>query len=209
MNFNPENPVIIQSDRTILLEVDNPRFIPARDALSTFAELEKSPEHIHTYRLSPLSLWNAASLGLTGEGVIEELEQYSKYDIPQNIRFEILEQMSRYGKIRLSAGDDRLRLESDDQLIITEIWNNEQIRPYLDELLDNFTIAVLPVNRGFVKQSLIKLGFPVEDLAGYTDGLPMDVDMLRNRVPRSACGNIRNRRSMSSTRGGQPAAVPV
>lgn len=178
MLFNPENPVIIQSDRTILLEVDNPRFIEARNALSLFAEIEKSPEHIHTYRLSPLSLWNAASLGLTGDHVIEALETYSKYDIPQNILFEVQEQMGRYGKIKLLPGqDDRLRLESDDQHIITEIWNNDHLRPHLDELLDNFTIAILPMNRGFVKQSLIKLGFPVEDIAGYTDGKPLEVSL--------------------------------
>ncbi len=178
MLFNPENPVIIQSDRTILLEVDNPRFIEARNALSQFAEIEKSPEHIHTYRLSPLSLWNAASLGLTSGRVIEALETYSKYDIPQNILFEIREQMGRYGKIKLlPSQDDRLRLESDDQHIITEIWNNDQLRPHLDELLDNFTIAVLPMNRGFVKQSLIKLGFPVEDIAGYTDGRPLEISL--------------------------------
>ncbi|MCD6307545.1 MAG: DEAD/DEAH box helicase [Candidatus Latescibacteria bacterium] len=179
MPFNTGNPVIVQSDRTILLEVDNPSHVPARNALSTFAELEKSPEHIHTYRLSPLSLWNAASLGLSSETVLGELERYSKYDIPQNIRFEVVEQMARYGKLKLTSGGDRLRLESEDASIITEIWNNEQIRPWLDELLDNFTIALEPLNRGFVKQFLIKLGFPVEDIAGYTDGLPLDVGLKR------------------------------
>jgi DNA excision repair protein ERCC-3 len=177
MLFNPENPVIVQSDRTILLEVDNSFFISARNALSQFAELEKSPEHIHTYRLSPLSLWNAASLGLKSEQVIEDLERYSKYDIPQNIRFEITEQMSRYGKLKLTSDGDMLRLEATDEYIITEIWNSDQIRPYLEELLDNYTIALEPVNRGFIKQSLIKLGFPVEDIAGYTEGLPLELNL--------------------------------
>ncbi len=182
MLFKPENPVIVQSDRTILLEVDNPSFIEARNALSSFAELEKSPEHIHTFRLSPLSLWNAASLGMTSDKVLSDLEKYSKYDIPQNIRFEIVEQMGRYGKLRLTSDGERLRLDSDDENIITEIWNNDQIRPCLDELLDNFTIAILPMNRGFVKQSLIKLGFPVEDIAGYTDGIPLDIEMRERSV---------------------------
>ncbi len=169
--------MIVQSDRSILLEVDNPRFVEARNAIAKFAELEKSPEHIHTYRISPLSLWNAASLGLKSDEVVEALEEFSKYDIPQNIRFEIVEQIGRYGKLKLMSDNDRLRLESSDQLIITEIWNNDQLRPYLDELLDNYTIAILPIHRGHVKQSLIKLGFPVEDIAGYTDGLPLEIDL--------------------------------
>lgn len=112
MIYKPENPVIVQSDRSILLEVDNQYFIPARNALSKFAELEKSPEHIHTYRISPLSLWNAASLGLTSEQVTGDLERFSKYDIPQNIYFEIAVQMSRYGKLKLTSDGDMLRIES-------------------------------------------------------------------------------------------------
>ncbi|MFC1650255.1 helicase-associated domain-containing protein, partial [Candidatus Latescibacterota bacterium] len=170
MQYNPENPVIVQSDNTILLEVDNPRFIEARDSLSHFAELEKSPEHIYTYRLSPISLWNAASLGIKSEDVINDLLKYSKYELPQNVIFEIKELISRYGKLRLTSHESRLKLESDEKLIITEIWNNEKLRQYLDELVDDFTIMIEPINRGLVKQALIKLGFPVEDLAGYTEG---------------------------------------
>jgi DNA excision repair protein ERCC-3 len=177
MLYNPSNPAIVQSDRSILLEVDNPHFFFARNALSRFAELEKSPEHIHTYRLSPLSLWNAASMGLTSEEVLRDLEQYSKYDIPQNIRFEIADQMGRFGKLRLVSRDDLLLLESTDRHIITEIWNNDQIRPYIDELLDDFTVVITPVSRGFVKQALIKIGYPVEDIAGYTPGKPLELGM--------------------------------
>ncbi len=151
MISNPKNPVIVQSDRSILLEVDNQLFIEARNALSRFAELEKSPEHIHTYRLSPLSLWNAASLGFTKESVIADLERFSKYEIPQNIRFEIIEQMDRFGKLKLTADGSMLRLESTDEYLISEIWNNDHLRPYLDELVDNFTILIEPINRGFVK----------------------------------------------------------
>jgi len=170
MLYHPENPLIVQSDGTILLEVDNLRFVPARDSLSRFAELEKSPEHIHTYRVTPISLWNAASLGLESNEVLNDLTRYSKYELPQNIDFEITDLMSRYGKLKLSTDGDLLRLESIDPLIITEIWNSDEIRPYLDELVDNYTIRITPMNRGFIKQSLIKLGYPVEDLAGYTSG---------------------------------------
>jgi len=180
--YNTKNPMIVQSDRTILLEVDNTHFIEARNALSRFAELEKSPEHIHTYRLSPLSLWNAASLGYTAESVIADLERFSKYDIPQNIRFEVTEQMGRYGKLKLTSDGDMLRLESSEKLLITEIWNNDQIRPYLDELLDDFTILIEPVSRGFIKQSLIKLGFPVEDIAGYSPGKPFDISLRKQTL---------------------------
>ena len=186
MVYNPSHPAIVQSDRSILIEVDNPLFVPARNALARFAELEKSPEHIHTYRLSPLSLWNAASLGLTSGAVILDLERFSKYDIPQNIRFEIAEQMSRFGKLRLISRDGVLRLDSTDPRIITEIWNNDQVRPYIDELLDNYTLAIDPMNRGFVKQALIRIGYPVEDLAGYTPGRPLDIalrNLTRNDMP--------------------------
>ncbi|MFC1693074.1 DNA repair helicase XPB [Candidatus Latescibacterota bacterium] len=182
MMYKQNNPLIVQSDRTILLEVDNPNFVSARNALSHFAELEKSPEHIHTYRLSPLSLWNAASLGITSKEVKADLERFSKYDIPQNIRFEITEQISRYGKLKLSADGDLLRLESSDPQIINEIWNNDNIRPYIDELLDNYTLLIAPINRGFIKQSLIKLGYPVEDIAGYTDGSPLSIKIRESTL---------------------------
>ena len=175
MMYIPHNPMIVQSDRSILLEVDNPNFVEARNALSRFAELEKSPEHIHTYRLSPLSLWNAASLGFTKESVLEDLKRFSKYDIPQNIRFEVDEQMARYGKLQLTKDGNMLKIESTDDLIISEIWNNDQIRPYLEELQDNYTILIEPINRGFIKQSLIKLGFPVEDIAGYSPGKHFEI----------------------------------
>src|SRR6201997_932349 len=99
--MNPNNPLIVQSDRTILLEVDHPMHADARDALAQFAELEKSPEHIHTYRLSPLSLWNAAAGGMTAEAVLELLTQYSKYQIPSNVTVDIREYISRYGRLKL------------------------------------------------------------------------------------------------------------
>ena len=177
MIYHPENPVIVQSDRSVLLEVDNPQFEAAREALGSFAELEKSPEHIHTYRISPLSLWNAASLGLTSDQVISDLEQFSKYEIPQNIRVEVFDQIGRYGLLRLTADGDRLLLTAREDRIVTELWHSDQVRQYIDELIDNYTLAIQPVYRGFLKHALIKLGYPVEDLAGYTDGAPLEVIM--------------------------------
>ena len=119
--MNPSNPLIVQSDRTILLEVDHPLHAEARDAVAQFAELEKSPEHIHTYRLSPLSLWNAAAGGMSAQMIIELLTSYSKYDIPGNIIFDIREYISRYGRIKLIRDGDALLLTSSDAALIAEI----------------------------------------------------------------------------------------
>ncbi len=177
MIYHPENPVIVQSDRSVLLEVDNPQFEAAREALGSFAELEKSPEHIHTYRISPLSLWNAASLGLTSEQVIADLERFSKYEIPQNVRVEVFDQIRRYGLLRLTTDVDRLLLTAREDRLVTELWHSDQVRPFIDELIDNFTLAIQPTYRGSLKHALIKLGYPVEDLAGYTDGAPLEINM--------------------------------
>src|SRR5919205_2761773 len=129
--MNPSNPMIVQSDRTILLEVDHPQHAEARDALAQFAELEKSPEHIHTYRLSPLSLWNAAAGGLHAQEIIDLLGKYSKYAIPASIIVEIKEYISRYGRIKLIRDGERLLLKSDDPALIVEASRHKQTSPYV------------------------------------------------------------------------------
>lgn len=107
MEYNPHNPLIIQSDKTVLLEVNNPFFEDARNILSRFAELEKSPEHIHTYRITPLSLWNAAAIGMKPEEMIDALERYGKFQLPQNIVQDIIDYVGRYGKVQLvKEGED-------------------------------------------------------------------------------------------------------
>ena len=110
MQYNPANPLIVQGDRTILLEVDNPLHAEARDAIAPFAELEKSPEHIHTYRLTPLSLWNAAAAGMSAEAMVEALATYSKFPLPANLPPDLRELVSRYGRVRLRRVDGQLRL---------------------------------------------------------------------------------------------------
>jgi len=178
MANTPDKPVIVQSDRSILLETDGPAFEDARDALSGFAELVKSPEHIHTYQVTPLSLWNAAAAGLTPQEVMEDLERYSKYDIPQNVTAEIEDQMGRYGRLKLyRADDDYLVIESDDALLITELINHRSIQPYIASTPGGRKIVVKPGDRGNVKCALIAIGFPVEDLAGYAQGAPLDVEL--------------------------------
>jgi len=175
--MNPSNPIIVQSDRTILLEVDHPLHAEARDALAQFAELEKSPEHIHTYRLSPLSLWNAAAGGMSAQSVLELLEQYSKYSIPPNITVDIREYISRYGRIKLIRDGDNLLLTSDDAALMTEVTRHKRTQPYLLRQIDRHTLQVDASRRGHIKQALIHIGFPAEDLAGYTDGSPLPLKL--------------------------------
>jgi DNA excision repair protein ERCC-3 len=175
--MNPSNPIIVQSDRTILLEVDHPLHAEARDALAQFAELEKSPEHIHTYRLSPLSLWNAAAGGMSAQSVLELLEQYSKYSIPPNITVDIREYINRYGRIKLIRDGDNLLLTSDDAALMTEVTRHKRTQPYLLRQIDRHTLQVDASRRGHIKQALIHIGFPAEDLAGYTDGSPLPMKL--------------------------------
>src|SRR5258707_7703188 len=179
--MNVNNLLIFQSDKTILLEVDHSLHAEARDALAQFAELEKSPEHIHTYRLSPLSLWNAAAGGMNAEMVLELLTLYSKYAIPSNIIVDIREYMGRYGRIKLIREGDALLLTSNDAALIAEILQHRRTQPYLLRHLINLIIQVDAARRGHIKQALIHIGFPAEDLAGYTDGSPLPMQ-LRNET---------------------------
>ncbi|MCL5959157.1 MAG: DEAD/DEAH box helicase [Chloroflexi bacterium] len=178
MGYNPANPIIVQSDKSVLLEVNNPRYEEARDALSRFAELEKSPEHIHTYRITPLSLWNAAASGLTAEAVVDTLVNYGKYDLPQSVAADIRDYISRYGRIKLVKRGEDLLLVSDDIPLITEIANHKQIVQFLRGRLDERTLRVDPVMRGHIKQALVYFGFPAEDLAGYVQGAHLPVGLL-------------------------------
>ncbi|MGH7856167.1 MAG: helicase-associated domain-containing protein, partial [Candidatus Binatia bacterium] len=169
-----ENPLIVQSDRTILLETAHGRYEEARDAVARFAELEKSPEHVHTYRISPLSLWNAAATGLGAVEILATLDRLSRYPTPQNVRFDIEDIVGRYGKLRLLPGDDGgLRLAADDEVLLAEIARLKGVEPCLAGVVDARTLAVRPGVRGALKQALIQAGFPVEDLAGYVDGAPL------------------------------------
>src|SRR5574340_813796 len=121
MQYNPENPIIVQSDKSILLEVENPKYEEARDALNRFAELVKSPEHIHTYRISALSLWNAAAAGFSAADVLEALTRFGKYEVPRNVQADVVEYVSRYGRLRLERADGELVLTSDDEPLLLEI----------------------------------------------------------------------------------------
>ncbi|MFO0956332.1 MAG: DNA repair helicase XPB [Isosphaeraceae bacterium] len=175
MQYNPANPLIVQGDRTVLLEVDNPRYAEARDALAPFAELEKSPEHIHTYRLTPLSLWNAAAAGLTADDMVRALSEFSKFPIPANVPVDLKELVGRFGRVRLCRVEDELRLVCPEVPLLEELARRKAVRELLGPRLDPHTFAVDDAHRGVLKQALIAAGYPAEDLAGYTEGAPLAV----------------------------------
>ena len=174
MDFNPNNPLIVQSDKSIMVEVNNILYEEARDAISRFSEIVKSPEYIHTYRITPLSLWNAAASGMKVEDMTLALEKYGKYEVPDNVRKDIIDYVGRYGKIKLFKEDGELVLRSDDYLIVTEIENNKKINPYVIRKIDANALVIDSGMRGHIKHALLKVGFPVEDLAGYVDGTHLD-----------------------------------
>ena len=176
-------PLIVQSDKTLLLEVDNPVFEKVRFLVAQFAELEKSPEYLHTYRVTPLSLWNAASIHITADSIIDVLYKYSKYPVPQNVIAEVTRQIGRYGKLKLIRDKQNyLVLTSTDTNYIKEVLRNRRIQEFIIEGKDKNSIYVKNEYRGHIKQALIRIGFPVEDLAGYEDGSKFDFDLRQTTL---------------------------
>lgn len=186
MQYNPANPLIVQGDRTVLLEVDNPLYPEARDALAPFAELEKSPEHIHTYRLSPLSLWNAAAAGMTAEAMVDVLTRFSKFPLPLNLPVDLRELVSRYGRVRLERQGTNLVLVTTDRPLLEELARQKSLKEYLYDRLDDTSFRIDDGDRGVLKQALIGIGYPAEDIAGYTDGADLELklrDISRSGLP--------------------------
>jgi DNA excision repair protein ERCC-3 len=176
MNNTAEKPLIVQSDRTLLLDVHAPGAEDARAAILPFAELEKSPEHIHTYRITPLSLWNAASAGFSPVDVVGALNTYSRYEVPAGISDGFADTMARYGKIQLRSTDgDDLLLCAADKAIEKEIEAAGTLSKYITRTEGGFNVKL--VNRGTIKQELIKLGWPVEDEAVLRAGEPLDIEL--------------------------------
>src|SRR5262249_44718906 len=153
-------------------------YAEARDALAPFAELEKSPEHIHTYRLTPLSLWNAAAAGLTAPQMIDVLVKYSKFPLPTNLPTDINDTVGRYGRVRLERhSETHMRLVCPDRPLLEELVRQPRVRSYLGDRLSETSFLVEPAHRGVLKQALIAVGYPAEDLAGYTDGAPLPIQL--------------------------------
>jgi DNA excision repair protein ERCC-3 len=169
-SYDPANPLIVQSDRTLLLETQNPRFEGCRAAIAPFAELEKSPEYIHTYRITPLSLWNAAAAGMPADEMIARLHAFAKYPVPQNVAADVRELAGRWGRLRLENAAGELLLRSAERALLAELARNDQVAPLLGAPLAADTYEVPVANRGLLKQALVAAGWPAEDLAGYVEG---------------------------------------
>ncbi len=166
-----DGPLIVQSDKTLLLEVDHEQAGDCRRAIAPFAELERSPEHVHTYRLTPLGLWNARAAGHDAEQVVDVLLRYSRYAVPHALLVDVADTMARYGRLRLEKHPVHgLVLITTDRAVLEEVVRSKKVSPLVGERVDPDTVAVHPSERGHLKQVLLKLGWPAEDLAGYVDG---------------------------------------
>ncbi len=173
-----DGPLIVQSDKTLLLEVDHPRSRDCRRAIAAFAELERSPEHMHTYRLTPLGLWNARAAGHDAEQVIDALLTFSRYAVPHSLLVDIAATMGRYGRLRLDKHPSHgLVLASSDRAVFEEVVRAKRIAPMLGGRLDDTSVVVHPSERGNLKQALLKLGWPAEDFAGYVDGEAHQIEL--------------------------------
>jgi DNA excision repair protein ERCC-3 len=180
VSIRPDNPLVVQSDRSLLLETTGVRYAAARDALLGFAELVKSPEYVHTWRLTDLSLWNAAAAGRTPEDIEASLEEFARYPVPPSVVEGIRDTMARYGSLRLVQDGEWLRLESDDPLTLEEVRGWDATRDLLGAPDGAPGVRVHPRQRGELKQVLVHLGRPVEDLVGYRDGEALTIDLQQD-----------------------------
>jgi len=179
MDAMTDGPLIVQSDKSLLLEVDHPAAEDARREIAPFAELERAPEHVHTYRLTPLGLWNARAAGHDAEAVIDTLLRYSRYAVPHAVLIDVAETMARYGRLRLEKDPVLgLVLISTDRAVLTEVLRSKKIAPMMGARIDDDTVVVHASERGNLKQALLKIGWPAEDRAGYVDGEahPIELD---------------------------------
>lgn len=175
--MSPDLPLTVQGDKTILAEVHTEGFSEARDFLPLFAELEKSPEHIHTYRITSLSIWNAAAAGLSAEDILTFLTAQSRYPIPPNVKVDIEENIRRFGLIRLERVDGLLALTSADEALLKHIRKTASLKQFFESGGSATVLPVVEAMRGDVKQALIRIGYPVEDLAGYTPGAQLEFSL--------------------------------
>jgi DNA excision repair protein ERCC-3 len=184
-----DGPLIVQSDKSLLLEVDHPRADDARRAIAPFAELERAPEHVHTYRLTPLGLWNARAAGHDAEQVVNTLIEYSRYPVPHALLIDVAETMSRYGRLTLAQHPVHgLVLEATDRAVLAEVLKSKRTAGLVGDRVDDTTVLVHPSERGHLKQVLVKLGWPAEDLAGYVDGEKHPIALSPTTPPRTEDG---------------------
>ncbi|MEM1119974.1 MAG: DNA repair helicase XPB [Bacteroidota bacterium] len=172
-------PLIVQSDHTMMLEVQHPQFSEGRDFLARFAELEKSPEFIHTYRVTPLSLWNAAALDIPVNELLEGLERLARYGLPANVKTDLLEWYSTYGKLVLTKEREGfLQLKVTDEFIFERLKNEDALKEFIFKTDNNINrFLIFEAQRGDLKHALIKIGFPVKDLCGYVQGDDLSIQL--------------------------------
>ncbi|QTR05486.1 DEAD/DEAH box helicase [Saccharothrix algeriensis] len=176
-----DGPLIVQSDKTLLLEVDHPLSDDARTAIAPFAELERAPEHVHTYRVPPLALWNARAAGHDPEQVVDALVRFSRYPVPQPLLVDVVDTMGRFGRLQLSNHPAHgLVLASLDRAVLEEVLRHKKVKPMLGARIDDDTVVVHPSERGRLKQLLLKVGWPAEDLAGYVDGEAHPIELVED-----------------------------
>jgi len=176
-----DGPLIVQSDRTVLLEVAHPDAETARHELAVFAELERAPEHIHTYRITRLGLWNARAAGHDADAMLETLDRWSRFPVPASVSTDIRETVNRYGRLVIERnGDNELVLRSTDPAVLGEVSRNKRISPLLIGHPSPDTYLIDAWARGHIKQELLKIGWPAEDLAGYTPGTPHPIDLAED-----------------------------
>jgi DNA excision repair protein ERCC-3 len=177
MVLDPLNPLIVQADRSVFLEAFNPRAEAARQDIAPFTELISSPEHLHTYRVTPLSLWNAASAGMSAEQMVDALSRHAKFPLPENVAVDVRELAGRWGRLRLEPTDTALLLivNAGDEALLSELMRHQAIRPLLGDVMSATVVTVPAAQRGVLKQALIEVGWPVDDQAGYTDGDAFEV----------------------------------
>ncbi|MGI5503290.1 DNA repair helicase XPB [Lentzea sp. CA-135723] len=176
-----DGPLIVQSDKTLLLEVDHPLADEARTSIAPFAELERAPEHVHTYRVTPLALWNARAAGHDAEQVVDALVRFSRYPVPQPLLVDVVDTMSRFGRLVLTNNPAHgLVLHSTDRAVLEEVLRNKKVAPMFGARIDDDTVIVHPSERGRLKQLLLKVGWPAEDHAGYVDGEAHPIELEEN-----------------------------
>ncbi|WAC69296.1 MULTISPECIES: DNA repair helicase XPB [Microbacterium] len=176
-----DGPLIVQSDRTVLLEVAHPQAETARHELAVFAELERAPEHIHTYRITRLGLWNARAAGHDAEAMLDTLDRWSRFPVPASVSTDIRESVNRYGRLVIERNDEgELVLRSTDAAVLSEVSRNKRISPLLIGRPSPDSFLIDAWARGHIKQELLKIGWPAEDLAGYTPGTPHPIDLAED-----------------------------
>jgi DNA excision repair protein ERCC-3 len=189
-------PLIVQSDKTLLLEVGHPDAPACRAAIAPFAELERSPEHVHTYRVTPLALWNASAAGHDAEQVVDALVRWSRFPVPQALLVDVADVMARYGRLVLEAAPDGslvLRAADPDGLaVLEEVTRNRHVAPLLDGRTSPWSRAVRPGERGRLKQALVKAGWPADDRAGHAPGEPLAVALDLAGGPDSGPWRVRD-----------------